>query len=371
MRRALELAALGRGDVEPNPRVGAVCLRDGRIVGEGFHRAYGEPHAEREALADANRRGESVDTVCVTLEPCSTKKGTAGKQTPACTEGLLEAGVKRCVIAAVDPDPRHGGPGVKTLRAAGVEVIEGVLSDEAEALNRPFARWLRAGTPWTIAKVAQSLDGKIATRKGHSRWISGEESRLDAHRLRARCDAVVVGYRTALVDDPKLTVRLPDGDPLAGRQPLRIVVDPRAELPVTLHLFAEARSVPTLAIVREGIGNDHLTALRSRGVEVLPVPESDGRGLDFRSAWRALRERGLKRVMVEGGGGLFASLLEADRIDQWRSYIAPRLIGGLEAPTALGGLGAEEVDDGPTFDEISSRSIGSDLRLDAFRCADV
>ncbi|HLU37788.1 MAG TPA: bifunctional diaminohydroxyphosphoribosylaminopyrimidine deaminase/5-amino-6-(5-phosphoribosylamino)uracil reductase RibD [Planctomycetota bacterium] len=366
MREALALAARGRGNVEPNPRVGALALRDGEIVGRGFHRAWGEPHAEVEALRDAAKAGARPDTVVVTLEPCAAEPGEGGKKTGSCTRALLEAGVRRVVYGASDADPRHRGRGPGLLRAAGVEVVGGVEAEACAALNRPFARWLTLARPWTIAKWAMSLDGKIATRTGASRWISGEAARRSVHELRARVDAVAVGFRTVLRDDPLLTVR-----DVPGPSPLRVVIDPEAALPLGTRLVQTAREVPVLALVGAQAPEERCVALATAGVEVLRVGASGevagSRAFDVAAAWRLLRGRGVRRLLVEGGGRLAASLFAADIVDQVLAFVAPVVLGGEDAPTPVMGEGVGELAQAWRFPESVVHEVGGDAAISAIR----
>ena len=365
MREALELALRGRGEVEPNPRVGALAIESGRVVGRGWHRVWGGAHAEIEALADARQRGAHPDTIAMTLEPCSTPLGILGKKTPPCTGALIEAGVKRVVVGAADPDPRHRGAGFAVLEDAGIEVVDGVLAADCRSINRPFERWLGLDRPWTIAKYAMTLDGKTAAPTGESRWISGLEARRKVHELRTLVDAVAVGFRTARADDPELTVRH-----VEGAQPLRIIVDPFAELDVESKLVRTAPEVPLLLMVHEQADPVRVTRLRDLGVQIEAVkPEGSGRKLHLLDGWRALRRRGVRRMMVEGGGGLIAQLLGWDCIDQTLAFVAPKMIGGQFAPTPVGGEGRPFMAEAWTFDEMFWYRCGEDLAVGAFRVA--
>lgn len=362
MAEALELALHGRGEVEPNPRVGAIALQDGDIVGRGWHVHWGGPHAEVMALHDAAAHGRRPDTMVVTLEPCSSAQGSKGKKTPPCTEALLQAGIRRVVIGAVDPDLRHRRSGIQELEQKGVEVIDGVLSSRVLEQNRPFSKWLSLDRPWTIAKWAMTLDGKTAAPSGESRWISGAEARRRAHVLRSRCDAVVVGYRTAVIDDPELTVRHVD-----GRQPVRIVVDPWAEIDDDSNLVRTAQKIPTWLLANteaEPLRTGHLQDL---GVQVIAVkPAEGGRRLHLREAWRELHRRGLRRVLVEGGGGLLAQLLAWNCVDQLTAFLAPKLIGGRLAPTPVGGEGRAFMAEATRVEEMSCQVCDDDLQISGF-----
>lgn len=368
MAEALALALRGRGRVEPNPRVGAIALARGAVVGRGWHRAWGDPHAEVEALAEARAAGARPDTLVVTLEPCSTPAGVAGKKTPPCTQAVLDAGVRRVVVGALDPDPRHHGRGIAVLRDAGVTVTTGVLAEEWAAANRPFARWLALERPWTIAKWAMTLDGKTATAAGHSRWISGEAARAETHALRARVDAIVIGFRTAVRDDPRLDVR--HGQALAGAPPpLRVVVDPLAALPLESRLLTTAREQPSCLLVHEAADERSIAARVALGAWVVRVPALPGGGerqLDLAAAWRGLRERGVRRVLVEGGGSLLAQLLDAGCVDQCLVFVAPKLFGGAGAPTPLGGEGVPSPAQALQLDEFECRPCGADVAISGF-----
>lgn len=363
MREALELALRGRGEVEPNPRVGALAIENSRIVGRGWHRHWGGAHAEIEALADARQRGARPDTLVVTMEPCSTPLGVKEKKTPPCTSAIAEAGVKRVIVGASDPDPRHRGAGVAVLEEAGVEVIDGVLATACRAINKPFERWLALDRPWTIAKYAMTLDGKTAAPTGESRWISGLPARRKVHELRTLVDAVAIGFRTARADDPELTVRH-----VEGPQPLRIVVDPWAEIDVESKLVRLAPEVPLLVIVHEHADPVRVTRLRDVGVQIEAVKGAEkGRRLHLLDAWRALRRRGVRRMMVEGGGGLIAQLLGWDCIDQVLAFVAPKMIGGQFAPSPVAGEGRPFMAEAWRFEEMYWSACGEDLAIGAFR----
>ncbi len=363
MQEALDLAQRGRGEVEPNPRVGALALRHGEVVGRGWHRVWGGPHAEIDALEDARRTGAEPDTIVVTLEPCSTPKGQDGKKTPPCNEALVAAGIRRVVVGATDPDPRHRGKGLAALEGAGIEILDGVLAARCRKILAPFERALKLDRPWTIAKYTMTLDGKTAAPTGESRWISGIESRRHVHALRTRVDAVVVGYRTARVDDPELTVRH-----AVGPQPLRVVVDPWIEIPETGKLVRTAPAVPLLVLAHEEADPVRVSLLRERGVEVeLVKPAGKGRRLHLLEAWRALGRRGVRRVLVEGGGGLVAQLLGWDCVDQVLCFVAPKMVGGTFAPTPVAGDGKAFMAEAWPFTDMYWRASGEDLMVGAFR----
>lgn len=362
MAEAIELALRGRGEVEPNPRVGALALQGDRIVGRGFHPHWGGPHAEVVALQDARAAGAQPDTMLVTFEPCSTPKGVQGKKTEPCNRLLLDAGIRRVVIGAADPDPRHRRAGLLALEAAGVEVIDGVLASRCLQINHPFERWLGLDRPWTIAKWAMTLDGKTAAASGEARWISGLEARKRTHELRGRCDAVLVGYRTALIDDPELTVRH-----VPGRQPVRVVVDPLAEIDDDSNLVRTAREMPFWLLCSTAASPLRTGHLQDLGVQVIQVPPAEGpRRLHLLEAWRELRRRGVRRLLVEGGGELVAQLLSWNCVDQVIAYVAPKLIGGRGSPTAVGGDGRSFMAEAWRVRELDWGRVGPDLQVTGF-----
>jgi diaminohydroxyphosphoribosylaminopyrimidine deaminase / 5-amino-6-(5-phosphoribosylamino)uracil reductase len=342
MRRALELAERGRGYVEPNPLVGAVVVRDGQMVGEGWHERYGQAHAEVNALAAAGEAARGA-TLYVTLEPCCHH----GK-TPPCTDAVLHAGVQRVVAAMLDPFPQVAGQGAVLLRNAGVTVEAGLLETEAGRLNAPYLTLLHKGRPYVLAKWAMTLDGKLATRTGDSQWISCDASRRRVHELRGRMDAIVVGIGTALTDDPQLTAR-PPGPRLATR----IVLDHRCRLPLTSQLAATARAVPTLIATTADASADAVAALEAQGCEVLRLP-------DLRALLAELGRRRLTNVLVEGGSGVLGSFLDAGLIDEVHVFIAPRLAGGASALTPMGGHGVEMFAQAWTLAEWTVENVAGD-----------
>jgi diaminohydroxyphosphoribosylaminopyrimidine deaminase/5-amino-6-(5-phosphoribosylamino)uracil reductase len=351
MAVALRLAARGLGQVWPNPAVGCVVVRDGHVVGRGWTQPGGRPHAEFEALKRAGGQALGA-TAYVTLEPCAHYG-----QTPPCTMALLHAGIRRAVIAAGDPDPRVDGRGIEQLRQAGVEVAVGLAQAAAERLNAGFFLRVRAGRPLITLKLASSLDGRIATRTGASRWITGEEARQRAHHLRATHDAIMIGSGTALADDPELTCRLPG---LERRSPVRIVLDGRLRLAASSRLVRTAREVPTWVLTRAGADPRRRAALERCGIEVLPIPTGSDGHVDLASALGALGARGLTRVLVEGGSALAAALLRARLVDRLVWFQAPLLIGG-DGVAAVGPLGVAALAECLTL----ARSHGLTLARDA------
>jgi diaminohydroxyphosphoribosylaminopyrimidine deaminase/5-amino-6-(5-phosphoribosylamino)uracil reductase len=348
---ALGLARRGHGLVWPNPTVGCVLVQDGELVGRGWTQPGGRPHAEAEALRRAGPRALGA-TAFVTLEPCC-----HWGQTPPCTEALAAAGVARVVLAIADPDPRVCGKGVAALRTAGIAVETGLGAEAATEINAGFLSRVRRGRPLVTLKLATTLDGRIATATGQSRWITGEAARARAHLLRATHDAVMIGSGTALADDPELTCRL---NGLEGRSPVRIVVDGRGRVPPDARLVATARQTPTWFLMRAGVDEASRRALADCGVEVIEVEARAGGGLDLAQALAALGARGLTRLLVEGGGGLAAALVAADLVDRVAWFRAPCLVGGDGRP-ALGPFGVTALAAAPRFERVALEEIGEDV----------
>lgn len=370
MRLALRLARRGLGRTSPNPMVGALLVRRGRILGRGWHRRAGEPHAEIEALRDAARRGNSARgaTLYVTLEPCSTHG-----RTPPCTEAIRAAGIRRVVVGATDPNPRHAGRAFPLLRRAGIEVTEGVLADACAALNEAFNHWIVHRTPFVTVKAAMTLDGKIATARGESRWITGPAARAHAMKLRFASDAVLVGIRTVLADDPSLTARALSGD-AAGRvlKPLRrIVLDALARTPLHARVVADAHAAWTTVVVSERAPQQRVAAL-SRRVRVLraPLARADGGPaaaprMDLSWLMRQLGAEGVTSLLVEGGGEVHASFLFGGLAHRIAFYYAPKILGGRDARKAVGGDGARQWPEILRLRDARWRRLGDDLLLTA------
>lgn len=350
MQRALSLARRGQGRVEPNPMVGCVIARRGKVVGEGYHQRFGGPHAEINALRAAGRAARGADCY-VTLEPCCHH----GK-TPPCTNALIEAGVARLIVAMRDPFPQVRGRGFRQLRKAGIEVAVGVCEDQARALNGSYLKVQRTGRPWVILKWAQSLDGKIATRKGDSKWISDERSRAYAHRIRGRVDAIVAGVTTVQRDDPLLTCR--HGRP--SRVATRVVIDPECRMPRKSQLLRTAREIPTIVCIDVAFSRSPRAAyLQRQGVEVIGVARGRA-GLDLGALLETLGRRGMSNVMVEGGGRTLGCFLDQGLADEAVVFVAPRLIGGRDAVSPWDGQGPATMDELPTVILDKVRQLGGD-----------
>lgn len=352
MLLALTLAKRGQGCVEPNPMVGCVLVRGRRIVGEGYHRRFGGPHAEVEALSRARASARGA-TAYVTLEPC----GHFG-QTPPCTRALIEAGIRRAVAPAEDPGPLVAGRGFRQLRSAGIRVDVGLCRPEAEQLNRPYFKMLRTGLPYVIAKWAQSLDGKIATRRGDSQWISGEGARRLVHRLRGRMDAVIVGIGTVLADDPRLTAR----DTKRRRVAARMVLDTHLRTPPSASLFTAPLCAPVeIVTIRSSVQRHSLRARRlmAAGADITTV-RSAGSRPSLVALLRLLGDRGCTNVLVEGGEAVISALLDRNLVDEVLAFVSPRLIGGHDAVQAFAGLGSSTLSATRAWPGVEVRRIGSD-----------
>lgn len=353
MRRALDLAKRGTGTVSPNPLVGAVLVAGGAVVGQGWHQAPGSPHAEVRALEEAGARARGA-TLYVTLEPCS-----HFGRTPPCAPRVAQAGVSRVVAALKDPNPLVDGEGLAILKRAGVEVSVGVLAEQAARQNASFLKHVRTGMPHVTLKMAASLDGKVAARDGTSRWITGQEARLEVHRMRAAADVVMVGAGTALRDDPALTVRLPGH---SGRAPLRVVVDGRGVVPETHQVFTDGLA-PTLVATTEGAPAERRQAWRGGGAEVLVLDDAGSSLISPASLLAALGKRDLRRVLVEGGPTLAWELVQAGLVDEVVLFLAPVLIGGSGAPGVLMGEGVATVAEALALDVQEVTAVGGDIKV--------
>jgi diaminohydroxyphosphoribosylaminopyrimidine deaminase/5-amino-6-(5-phosphoribosylamino)uracil reductase len=351
MAAALGLARRGLGSVWPNPSVGCVLVKQGRVVGRGRTAAGGRPHAETEALAQAGEQARGADAY-VTLEPCSHHG-----RTPPCAEALIKAGLSRVIAAVQDPDPRVAGRGLARLREAGIAVETGAMEEEAREVLAGFQCRIETGKPLLTMKIAATLDGRTATHRGESQWITGEQARARGHLLHAQHDAILIGSGTAAIDDPMLTCRLPG---LEDRSPLRIVVDGRLSLPLTGKLVASARDIPLWLLTRPGNSPERLAALVECGVEVIETRTlADGR-LDLDDALNELGARGLTRVLVEAGGHLAAALLQRRLVDRLAWFSAPSLIGGDGLPAAVA-FGVDKLEYAPRWRRLSAACLGTDM----------
>ncbi|HPO14792.1 MAG TPA: bifunctional diaminohydroxyphosphoribosylaminopyrimidine deaminase/5-amino-6-(5-phosphoribosylamino)uracil reductase RibD [Candidatus Hydrogenedentes bacterium] len=349
MRRALALAAKGRGRTSPNHMVGCVIVRDGQLIGEGYHVRAGEPHAEVNAIAAAG--GDIAGaTVYVTLEPCAHQ----GK-TPPCVNVLIEKKPSRVVVAVEDPNPQVSGKGIAALREAGISVDVGVLENDARTLNEAFFKYITTGRPFVIAKCAMTLDGKIATRTGHSRWVTSDESRRMVHELRNEVDALLVGSRTVMLDDPSLTTRL---DRQGTRDPVRVILDAGEYLDAGRRVFHLDSQAPTWVAVTEPRQYPFAS-------DIIRVPRGKG-GVDIEALMDELGKRGITYLLIEGGGTTHASAFEAGVVDKVWIFIAPKIIGGRDAITPVEGEGVATMDEAIELTNMQVRPIGPDLLVEAY-----
>lgn len=361
MRTALSLARRGLGNVWPNPAVGCVLVRedlDGHVVGRGWTQAGGRPHAETEALSRAGNQAQGA-TAYVTLEPCDHQG-----ETPPCTKALIAAGIKRCVIAMEDPDPRVSGSGIQRLKDAGVETSTGLYDDEARHINAGFLTRLTLGRPLFTLKTATTLDGRVATAKGQSKWITGAPARAFAHGMRAENDAIMIGIGTALADEPSLTCRLPG---MEDRSPVRIIADSTLRLPPSSPLVETAKDIPTWIVTVKGADQGKRKALETTGIEVIEVDAGDDGRPDLKALAAELGNRGLTRVLVESGGELAAALVKQDLVDRLAWFRSPKLFGG-DGRGAVAAFGIDAVAEAPAFARDSISDAGDDI-LETYRRA--
>jgi diaminohydroxyphosphoribosylaminopyrimidine deaminase/5-amino-6-(5-phosphoribosylamino)uracil reductase len=359
LARAIEIAQQGRGWVSPNPLVGAVIATADDVLGEGYHRSLGGPHAEVEAISAAGDRSLDGATLYVSLEPCAHQG-----RTPPCTDAINRAGIRRVVVASDDPSEHASGRGLGILRDEGVEIVvaDGDLASRARLLNQPFRKHARTGRPWVLFKSAMTLDGKVATSSGDSKWISGPSSRARSHHWRAESDAVVVGIGTALSDDPLLTARI-DG---AGsiRQPRRVVFDSLGRLPLSTQLVGDARNVPLTVVVSRAAPRAATASLQAHGVEVV-VATGANEPARLRSALDQLGAEGISSILLEGGPHLAGVFLDAGEIDEVRLFLAPVILGGRTARDPLEGEGVEQISEAVRALTLECERIGDDLLVSA------
>ncbi|MBN1687850.1 MAG: bifunctional diaminohydroxyphosphoribosylaminopyrimidine deaminase/5-amino-6-(5-phosphoribosylamino)uracil reductase RibD [Candidatus Omnitrophica bacterium] len=351
MLRALHLAEKGRKTVSPNPMVGACVVKKNRIVAEGYHRFFGGDHAEVAALKRAGSKAKGA-TLCVTLEPCS----TWGK-TPPCVAAILNAGIQKVVIGALDPNPKHHGKGVKALRKAGVKVKTGVLAGRVEKQNESFFKFIRSRKPFVVLKMAQSLDGKIATKTGASRWITSVPARRFVHELRAEQDAILIGKNTLLKDNPNLSPRIKVRNQIEGK-PWRVVIDPNLEVSPKANIF-KGEQLTLLAVSEKTLVQRRSHEKSKQGKVLLPVHDKDGK-LDLDDLLKKLASLGVAKLLCEGGGELAWSLLEGGHVDKIHWLIAPKLIGGRSAKTSVEGEGFRLPDDGIECEIDHVEKLGED-----------
>lgn len=355
MKKALELAALGRGRTSPNPMVGSVVVKGGSIIGEGYHHKVGGPHAEVHALKAAGRDAEGA-TLYVTLEPCSHHG-----RTPPCSEAIIKAGIARVVTAMPDPNPLVSGRGLAKLRRAGIEVSVGLMEKEARELNEVFLKYIVTKRPFLLLKAAMTLDGKIATHSGNSRWVTGEEARSYVHRLRDEYTAIMVGIGTVLADNPALTSRLPDN---SGHDPIRIVVDSKGRLPLDARVLTQESNAQTIVAVTRQASREKLDKLEAAGAQILMVAEDSSGRVDLYHLMELLGQREISSILLEGGAEINSAALAAGIVDKVAMFIAPKLIGGREAVGPVGGAGVETMEQALQLDNIRLHQFGRDVLIE-------
>ncbi len=355
MRRALNLACKALGRTSPNPAVGAVIVRDDQVVGEGYHPAAGEPHAEIFALRDAGDQAAGAD-IYVTLEPCS-HQGRTGP----CADALIAAGIRRVFIGTIDPNPQVSGRGVKRLQAAGIEVYKGICEAECQKLIAPFAWHLQHKTPLTLYKAAMTFDGQLATNTGDSRWVSGEQSRARVHQLRNQVDAIMVGVGTVLADDPQLTTRIAQG---GGRDPLRVVVDSHLRIPLESRIVCQKSAATTLIATTGQASASKIEQLQKAGCDLVILPERDSQ-VSLPALWAELGRRNIQSLLLEGGRTLAAAALQCGLINRLQLYLAPKLVGGTGLSGLFAGEGCRLMKDALELENLNVEQVGEDLLLSA------
>lgn len=356
MKRALELASFGIGYTKPNPLVGAVIVKDGRIIGEGYHEVYGSHHAEINAFRSATE-DVSGATMYVTLEPCS----HFGK-TPPCANAIVDKGIKKVVIGLLDPNPLVAGKGIEILKNSGIEVITGVLEDEGKKLNEIFFKYITTKLPFGILKTAMTLDGKIASAIGDSKWITNEFSRQYVHELRHRVSGIMVGIGTVLADDPELTTRLKNKD---GLDPIRIIVDSTAKIPLNAKVLNLDSKAKTIIATTEKADKQRLKCIVDKGADVIITPLKNNR-VDLSYLMQQLGQRAIDSVLIEGGGALNFSALEEGIVDKVISFIAPKIIGGAASKTPVGGEGIIHMKNAIVLSNLQVSRFQEDIMIEAY-----
>ncbi len=356
MRRVLELAGRAAGRTSPNPMVGAVIVKNGRVIAEGYHKKAGGPHGEIAALRKAGARARGAQLI-LNLEPCCHQG-----RTPPCTEAIIAAGIREVYVGMRDPNPLVAGKGLRRLKKAGIAVFSGILKEECLGLNEAFVKYIQTGRPWVVLKSAISLDGKIATAGGHSQWITGPEARERVHRMRDRVDAILVGPGTVLKDNPRLTTRLKKG---RGKNPARVILDSRFQIPLKARVFHHADRETVIYATSNKAPVSRVRRLRDRGVDVRLFPENNGK-ISLKSLMRQLGKMEITSVMIEGGGGLNASALQEKIVDKAILFLAPRLIGGDAAPGMVGGPGIKHLRQAWSIKNLMVTPVGADWMVEGY-----
>lgn len=356
MKRALELAKLGWGKTNPNPLVGAVIVKDGEIIAEGYHEKIGGSHAEVAAFNNATRDVKG-GTIYVNLEPCSHYG-----RTPPCAKRIIEAGISKVVIGMVDPNPKVSGQGIKILKDAGIDVIEGVLENQAKKINEIFIKYITQKSPFVIMKTAMTIDGKIASISGDSKWISGESSRQYVHIVRDRVAAIMVGINTVLLDNPSLTTRLSSGQ---GKDPIRIIVDSMGRIPIDSKVIDSESKAGIILATTSLIDIEKEKQLINKGVKVLKLDGENGH-VDLIRLMKELYKLEIDSVLLEGGGGLNAAALNSCIVDKVMTFIAPKIIGGQGAKTSVEGKGIPYMKDAINLQDLSINRFGQDIMIEGY-----
>ena len=353
MRLAIEIAKKGAGKVNPNPMVGAVIVKDERVIGQGYHKYYGGNHAEVNAFENLSDNPEGA-TIYVTLEPCS----HYGK-TPPCVDKIIANKISKVVVGTLDPNPLVEGRGIKALKEAGIEVITGVLEEECKKLNEVFMKYILCKRPFVVLKTAMTLDGKIATESGESKWITSDKSRQEVHKLRNKLSAIMVGVNTVIKDNPELTCRLE-----GGKNPVRIIVDSKLRIPLGSNVVVD-NLAQTIVATTEVADKDKILVLEKLGVKVLIINSKNER-VDLKSLMIELGKRDIDGILLEGGATLSFSALEENIVDKIQVYIAPKIIGGEKSKTSIGGKGIEKLSDAIMLNNMTVKSVGTDLLIEAY-----
>ena len=353
MRLAIEIAKKGAGKVNPNPMVGAVIVKDERVIGQGYHKYYGGNHAEVNAFENLSDSPEGA-TIYVTLEPCS----HYGK-TPPCVDKIIANKISKVVVGTLDPNPLVEGRGIKALKEAGIEVITGVLEEECKKLNEVFMKYILYKRPFVVLKTAMTLDGKIATESGESKWITSDKSRQEVHKLRNKLSAIMVGVNTVIKDNPELTCRLE-----GGKNPVRIIVDSKLRIPLGSNVVVD-NLAQTIVATTEVADKDKILVLEKLGVKVLIINSKNER-VDLKSLMIELGKRDIDGILLEGGATLSFSALEENIVDKIQVYIAPKIIGGEKSKTSIGGKGIEKLSDAIMLNNMTVKSVGTDLLIEAY-----
>lgn len=356
MKSVLRLAAKGRGQTSPNPMVGAIIVNKNRVIGKGYHRKAGTPHAEILALREAGERARG-SAIYVNLEPCCHRD----KKTPPCTDAIIQSGIKKVVLGMIDPNPKVSGKGIRVLKNAGIEIATGILEEESRRLNEAYIKYITTGQPFVILKIASSLDGKIATASGESKWITGEQSRKMVHRLRSEVDAVMVGIGTVLKDDPMLNVRL-----IKGRDPHRVILDSQLEIPLTARVLnSEPSNAMTYIVTTLDSPEDKIIALKKKGAVIISL-NSKGGYIDLPLLMKKLGSLGITSLMIEGGSEINASALRSEIVDRVLIFMSPKIIGGKDSVGSIGGESPGRLADVLILRDIGLKRSGEDILIEGY-----